>query len=129
LNLNSPSNGRCPFAARIQPRAEGITVTGSFSIIASMLNSRVGAASASVVRRAPSTVVSAYSLRQRLEIGLEALLLPCRIIEQRLQLSLFGQQRVALLAQFHFLQLAQRAQPHVEDRLGLPVGQLELAPS
>ena len=35
---------------------EMITVTGSFSIIASILNSRVGAASAKVVRRRPSGV-------------------------------------------------------------------------
>ena len=35
-------------------------------------------------------------------------------------------QFVTLAAQLHFLQLAQGAQTHVEDRLGLPVGKLEL---
>jgi hypothetical protein len=50
----------------IQPRAESTTVTGSFSIIASIENSRVGAASAIVVRRRPRAVSGPYSLRSAL---------------------------------------------------------------
>ena len=39
------------------------------------------------------------------------------------QFRLFRQQVVAFAAQFHFLQPAQAAQAHVQDRLGLHVGQ------
>ena len=45
--------------------------------------------------------------------------------QQRLDLALFGRQRVELLADLDFLELAQGAQAHVEDRLGLHIGQLE----
>ncbi len=46
--------------------------------------------------------------------------------EQLLELGPLGEQSVVLLAQLHFLELAQAAQAHVEDRLGLAVGQAEL---
>ena len=59
------------------------------------------------------------------EIALEPGALAGRAVEQFLQLVLFGQQVITLAPQFHFLKLAQRAQPHVEDRFGLAVGQLE----
>ncbi len=45
--------------------------------------------------------------------------------EQGLQLGLFLLQPVAFFFDLHFLKAPQRAQPHVEDRLGLSVGQRE----
>jgi len=64
-------------------------------------------------------------LAQRLEIAFQPGALFRGAFQQRLQFGLLGQQRVLFLAQFHFLQLAQRPQPHIEDRFGLPVGKVE----
>ena len=52
--------------------------------------------------------------------------LPGGAFEQLHQPVTFLGQHVALALQLHLLQLAQGAQPHVQDRLGLPVGKLEL---
>ena len=45
---------------------------------------------------------------------------------QRFDLLKFLAQRLVLAADFHLLQLAQIAQPHVENGVGLHVGELEL---
>ena len=87
-----------PLAARIQPFCDRITVTGSFSIIASMLNSTVGAASAMVVRRRAERGVLGIVLAQRLEVALQPGALARRAVEQLLELVLLGQQLVLLAA-------------------------------
>ena len=65
-------------------------------------------------------------LADRGQVALE----PCALArgrgEQLLELVLLLQQLVLLLAELHFLELAQAAQPHVEDRLCLTVGEPEL---
>jgi hypothetical protein len=91
-----------------------------------MLNSRrrgFGDGGAAAAQRG----ILAVFLAQRGQIALQPRALARRAFEQLLEIVLLGQQFVALLAQFHFLQLAQAAQPHVEDRFGLPVGQAEFA--
>src|SRR3546814_1052323 len=60
------------------------------------------------------------------EIALQARALAGLAAEQLLQVAALLLQRVLLAAQLHFLELAQTAQPHVEDRLGLAVGEVEL---
>ena len=47
------------------------------------------------------------------------------VLQQRLDVLALLRQRLVLLADLHLLEPAQRAQPHVQDRLGLRVGQLE----
>ena len=49
------------------------------------------------------------------------------VAEQRLDLALLLRQLGVLLAQLHFLEPAQGAQPRVEDIVGLIVGELERA--
>ena len=65
-------------------------------------------------------------LAQRTEIALQPRALARRAAKQLLQLLLLLEQVVLLAAQLHFLQLAQAAQPHVEDRFGLAVSEAEL---
>lgn len=60
-----------------------------------------------------------------LQVTLHPPLLLGRIGEQRLQLAALLVELVALAADLEFLQPAQAAQPHVQDRLRLPVGQAE----
>ncbi len=46
-----------------------------------------------------------------------------RVFQQGEQVLAFPRKALVLLADLHFLQLTQRTQPHVEDRLGLHVGE------
>src|SRR3546814_18295643 len=71
-----------------------------------------------------------FSSRRRhticaLVTGVQTCALPISA-EQLLQVAALLLQRVLLAAQLHFLELAQTAQPHVEDRLALAVGEVEL---
>ena len=70
--------------------------------------------------------VRAVFLSQRIQIPLQPGALPRRGTEQFLEPFLLFQQRVLLFAQLHFLQLAQGAQTHVEDRFGLPLCERKL---
>ena len=47
------------------------------------------------------------------------------VANQRGQLLLLGDQLLAFCLQGHFLKPAKRAEPHVEDGVGLRLGQLE----
>ena len=73
----------------------------------------------------PQCRVFAIFLAQRIEIALQARALACWRAKQLFQFVLFLEQIVLFLAKLHFLKLAQTAQPHVQDRFGLPVGQAE----
>ena len=61
----------------------------------------------------------------RLDFGADLLPLACARSEQPFEIGLLDGEIVELLADFEFLELAQRTQAHIEDRLGLNVGQLE----
>ncbi len=60
-----------------------------------------------------------------LDLGGDGFLALVLALEQRVQVLLFRPQLVVLGADFHFLEFPQGTQPHVEDRFGLRVGQLE----
>src|SRR3546814_8533007 len=71
-----------------------------------------------------------FSSRRRhticaLVTGVQTCALPISA-EQLLQVAALLLQRVLPAAQLHILELAQTAQPHVEDRLSLAVGEVEL---
>ena len=90
-----------------------------------MSASSCSGASAKVVRRLPSSVSGPNFLRSSDDLPADRLPLLGVGGEQRLDLRLLGGQPVELLLDLELLQLAQSAQPHVEDRLGLVVGQRE----
>ena len=73
-------------------------------------------------RAASSARMSSRTSRISPAIGLPLLLLGAQQLLDRL---LLGAQRLVLLADLHFLEPAQIAQPHVEDGVGLHVGELE----
>ena len=101
-------------------------MTGSRSIIASCISSTsISGASAKPVRRLPSVGLRTEGLPHLLDLGGDALPLPLLATSAALQVLLLRLQVVVLLADLHLLELAQRAQAHVEDRLGLHVGELE----
>ncbi len=62
----------------------------------------------------------------RRKVALEPIALLDRALDQRRQLGALLDQPAALLGDLHLLELAQAAQPHVEDCLGLPVAQRKL---
>ncbi len=64
-------------------------------------------------------------LAQIAKVALQPGALAGRAFEQLLQLVLLFQQVFLFLPQLHLLKLAQTAQAHVEDRLDLPVGEVE----
>ena len=73
----------------------------------------------------PEHGFGAVILAQRNQIAFQPRALARRAFQQFVQIVLFRQQRVLFAAQLHFLKLAQTAQPHVENRFGLAVGQRE----
>ena len=77
------------------------------------------------MRRLPSAVF--WPKRSFSALISSAMRLPLLVLggEQRLQLFPLLGQLVVLAPDLHLLELAQRAQPHIEDRLGLHVGELE----
>ncbi len=111
--------------ARIQPRWDMMIVTGSRSIMASSGISRAGPVS--LQARAPFAGggLRPVALAQGHKVFLELLLLQLFVTDQQQQLFALGGERRMFLAQFHFLKTPQTAQPHVEDRLDLPVGEAE----
>jgi hypothetical protein len=117
----------CPFIARIQPILEQTTVIGSRSIIASIGTSATSPASAKPVRRAPPSGLGA-ELRAHLaqflgNRGSIAAVGGQQILQPR---ALFHQ-RVAFADQLHLFQPPQGPQAHVQDRLGLNLGQFAIA--
>ncbi len=62
----------------------------------------------------------------RRQVALQPVSLLDRALDQRRQLGTLPGQRSPLLGNLQLLELAQAAQPHVEDRLGLPVAQPKL---
>ncbi len=112
-------------SARIQPLADRITVSGSRSIIASSgMAVTVGALPISV-RRAPERGVGTIAHPQPAEVVAQPLALRRRAVEQRAQFLGFGGQRLVFLGDLDLLEPPQRAQAEVEDRLGLPVAEVE----
>ena len=69
--------------------------------------------------------IRAVAIADLLQVALHPPLLLGGIGEQPFQLGPLLVELVALAADFELLQPPQTAQPHVEDRLGLPVGQAE----
>ena len=115
-----------PFSARIQPFSETTTVIGSRSIIAVCMSSTsCSGASPKVVRRLPSGVLGPKVLRTSRIWS--AIVAHCLSSDLTSAFSPFcSLVSVGVLApDLHLLELAQGAQPHVEDRLGLHVGELE----
>ena len=78
-----------------------------------------------VVRRLPSAVFGPNVVAHLLDLAGDGLPLLRRRTDQALELGAFLAQRLVLGADFHFLELAQIAQPHVEDGVGLHLGELE----
>ena len=90
------------------------------------IGDRPAGATPSVVRRAPSR--PSPNLRARRgQLLLERRAAPGLVAQQDLQMPPLGAQLALLLAQRLLLEPAQIAQAHVEDRLGLPLRQLERA--
>ena len=99
---------------------------GSRSTIASSIAaSSCSGASAKSVRRLPSGVFGPNFSRTSLISP--AIVSHCCLLglQQVLERLLLGAQLLVLLADLHLLELAQVAQPHVEDGVGLHVGELE----
>ena len=100
-------------------------MTGSFSISASSTDTSICGSDANSVFRLPTGV----PLPNRFLMSLISLGDPVPLLVVRAQQF---DQRLALLRQFPVLgldldlfELAQRPQPHIEDRLGLHIGQVE----
>ena len=127
LNFSSAPGSRCPFIARIQPISEQTTVIGSRSTIASKATSSTSGASSKLVRRAPALRVLAEGLAHRAQLLGDPVPLQPLVGDQRREPGALGDQRVALGPDLHLLEPPQVAQPHVEDRLGLHVGQANSA--
>src|SRR5207253_5339853 len=112
-------------SARTQPLSVSTTVIGSRTTIASSIAaSSCSGASAKSVRRLPSGVFLPNLSRSPL-ICADRLPLLLLGLDQLFERFLLGAKLLVLLADLHLLELAQVAQPHVEDRVGLHVGQLE----
>ena len=126
LKARPSSSARWPLMARIQPFSESTTVTGSFSIRASAKSSAMpSGATSKLVRRWPSSVF--WPKRSFSDLISSAIFFHCLSLrgEQRLQLFPLLGQGVVLAPDLHLLELAQGAEPHIEDRLGLHLGELE----
>ena len=78
-----------------------------------------------VVRRRPRSVFGPKVFFSFFDLAGNRFPLLGRRTYQRFQLRSFFAQGLVLGADFHFLELAQIAQTHVEDRLGLDLAQLE----
>jgi hypothetical protein len=104
-----------------------MTVIGSRSTSASA-TTRPPGGGADSVRRSPSGPEPNFFARTS---SISSVMRPSAwllVLQQRLQiLLLLAESFLVLLADFHLLQPAQAAQPHVQDRLGLHVGQRERA--
>ena len=115
-----------PFSARIQPFSEMTTVIGSFSIIACWIASRSasGALENNVRRRPISVALANFFFTSPIS---QATVCHCLFVgrEQCLDFRLLLRKTFEFGADFELFQLAQRAQPHVEDRFGLQVGERE----
>ena len=118
--------GDVPRSARIQPFSETTTVIGSRSIIASSIAaSSCSGASAKVVRRLPSAVFGPKAVRTSLICGGDALPLRRLGAEQVSSRLLLGPSSLSSFRISISSSLRRIAQPHVEDRVGLHVGELE----
>ena len=100
-------------------------VTGSFSISASSTETSICGSAADSVLRLPSGVALAELLLDLPDLARD----PVPLLVVRAQQF---DQRLALLREFPVLgldldlfELAQRPEPHIEDRLGLHIGQVE----
>jgi hypothetical protein len=105
---------------------EQTTVIGSRGVSASSETSSTVGASAKLVRRAPPG--ASLPNRFRTSRSSSAIRAHCSSSEARSAARSVrsASRRVALGADLHLLELAQVAQAHVEDRLGLHVGEREL---
>jgi hypothetical protein len=112
-----------PFMARIQPIWEQTIVTGSRSIIASSGTSSTSPASANWVRRAPPSTLAPNCLAHLAQLVGDAVPLQAFVGQQVLEVGAFLHQRVAFAQKLQLFQPPQAAQAHVEDRLGLHLGQ------
>ena len=119
LNLSSASAARWPFIARIQPISEQTTVIGSRSIIASKATSSTSGASSKLGPPRRPARPCRRPCEPRSSSAMRAHCAPssARSGEARRARG----QRLALGADLHLLELAEVAEAHVEDRLGLHV--------
>ena len=113
--------------ARIHPFSEMTTVTGSFSIMACWMpaTSWLGASANAV--RPPAEPVSGRTCRALADFPGDGLPLLGVGGEQRLDSASFRRSERRIPCGLEFLELAQRAQPHIEDRLGLVLGERQRA--
>ncbi len=82
-------------------------------------------ASASSVRRRPSRVLPPNLRLDLLDLVADGLPLQAFVLQQRLEFLALPGELLVLALDLELFQPAQRAQPHVEDRLGLQVGEPE----
>ena len=126
LNATPDRSLTVPRSVRIQPFSETTTVIGSRSTSASSIAaSSCTGACAKAVRRLPSGVLGPNFARTSLTSSGDPFPLLRLGTDEILELLALGAQRLVLLPDLHFLELAQIAQPHVEDGVGLHVGELE----
>ena len=104
-------------------------MTASRSTSASAGISIGSGAAASSVRRRPSGVSPPNSALVSFDLPCDRAPLPLVARQQSAELRLLGGEPVELLADLDLLEPAQRAQPHVEDRLGLDFARAPSGPS